>query len=242
MSKFKYFEKILIILMLLQSSKTIAQSFNNEKTTVINYVKRVYDSSPFEGVKKIEGDDSEYYAVAVSYLNVKKDSILTLVSKAQRKAELLSEQGFSEPCVNFEMVTHFENGNRVTYLFFCSTLSQFIADNLKQKLFDGARIISSPSNKYIIAVVSLENVKYSSSEMKDKIAHMKAKQFVNSMVNGSTITADQIIRTDLNDTNTVISNIEIIKEHSQGYVKGLELLFSKEIVQNKTTYLFYSKI
>jgi hypothetical protein len=34
-----------------------AQSFSSEKTSAINFVKRVYDTSPFEGIKKIEGEE-----------------------------------------------------------------------------------------------------------------------------------------------------------------------------------------
>ena len=78
--------------------------------------------------------------------------------------------------------------------------------------------------------------------MRDKVAFMKAKQQVNSMLNGSTITSDLIIRTDDKDKNTEINNTEFIREQSMGFIQGLELLFGKEITQNKTTYLYYSKI
>jgi hypothetical protein len=78
-------------------------------------------------------------------------------------------------------------------------------------------------------------------KMRDKVAFMKAKQLVNTMVNGSTITSDQIIRTDESDKRTEITSTEIVKEHAMGFIQGLELLFGKEITQNKTTYIYYSK-
>ncbi len=240
--RYKHFEKILIIFMLLQSQKTIAQSFNDEKTSVINFVKRVYTSSPFEGVKKLEGDVGNYYVVAVSLINIPKDSVLSEVPKAQSKAQITAEQGFAEPCVKFEMIERIEKGNQNTYIFLCTTLGEFITDIIKKKNIDGARIISAPANKYIVSTITLENAKYTTSEMRDKAAYMKAKQLVNTMMNGSTITSNQIIRTDENDVRTEITSTEIVKEQAMGFIHGLELLFAKEITQNKTTYVFYSKV
>ena len=218
-----------------------AQSFNDEKISAINFVKRVYDASPFEGVKKLEGEAGNYYAVAVTLMNIPKDSVLSVVPKAQSKAQISAEQGFAEPCLKFEMIDRIENGNQNTYLFFCTTLEEFITQIIKKKSIDGARIISAPANKYIVSTVTLENAKYSTSEMRDKVAFMKAKQLVNTLVNGSTITSDQIIRTDESDIRTEITSSEIVKEHAMGFIQGLELLFGKEITQNKTTYVYYSK-
>jgi hypothetical protein len=62
------------------------------------------------------------------------------------------------------------------------------------------------------------------------------------MVNGSTIKSDQIIRTDENDSSTEVTNSQTIKEQAMGFIQGLELLFAKEIILNKTTYVYYSKL
>lgn len=234
--------KLLFLLNLLLSFSTYGQSFDSEKTSAINFVKRVFNSSPFEGVKKVEGDEANYYLVAVSYTNISKDSVLVNVTKAQQKAQSLAEQGFAEPCVKFEMIEVIEKGNQSTYLFLCQTLESFVTEIIKKKSIDGARIISAPNNKYIISSISLENAKYASPEMRDKVAFLKAKQYVNTVINGSTITSDLIIRTDNTDKNTEISNTEFIREQSIGFIQGLELLFGKEITQSKTTYVYYSKI
>ena len=234
-------KKLLLLLSLTFSISAFAQSFSDEKTSAINFVKRVYNSSPFEGVKKLEGETGNYYAVAVTLMNIPKDSLLSVVPKAQSKAQLIAEQGFAEPCVKFEMIDRINLRNQNTYLFLCTTLEDFITDIIKKKSIDGARIISAPANKYIVSTITLENAKYTSSEMRDKAAFMKAKQFVNTLVNGSTITSDQIIRTDESDIRTEVTSTEIVKEHAMGFIQGLELLFGKEITQNKTTYVYYSK-
>ena len=230
------------LLLYLFASDAYAQSFSDEKTSAINFVKRVYASSPFVGVKKIEGEEANYYAVAVAYQNMPKDSILTKVSAAQIKAQNIAEQGFAEPCVKFEMIDNIENGQQLTYLFLCTTLDEFITGVLKKKLVDGAKIISAPGNKYIIASISLENSKYTSSEMRDKAAFMKAKQFVNTLINGSTITSEQIIRTDESDSRTEVTSTEVVREKAMGFIQGLEQLFSKEITPNKTTYVYFVKL
>lgn len=218
-----------------------AQSFNDEKTSAINFVKRVYNSAPFEGIKKLEGEERNYYAVAVAFMNIPKDSVLSTVSKAQLKAQEIAEQGFAEPCVKFEMIDRIEKANQNTYLFLCTTLEDFITEMSKKKSIDGARIISTPGNKYVVSTITLENAKYTSPEMRDKAAFMKAKQLANTLVNGSNITSEQIIRTDETDKSTEIISTEVVKEHAMGFIQGLELLFVKEITQNKTTYSYYSK-
>lgn len=233
---------IFFLITMLNVCSSFAQSFSDEKTSAINFVKRVYTSSPFEGVKKLEGESGNYYAVAVTLMNIPKDSVLSVVPKAQSKAQISAEQGFAEPCVKFEMIDRIIKDNQNTYLFLCTTLEEFIIEFIKKKSIDGARIISAPANKYIVSTITLENAKYTSPEMRDKAAFMKAKQLVNTLVNGSTISSDQIIRTDENDIRTEITSTEIVKEHAMGFIQGLELLFAKEITQNKTTYVYYSKI
>jgi hypothetical protein len=219
-----------------------SQSFSSEQTAAVNFIKRVYNASPFEGVKKIEGDEGIYHVVAVSLMNVPRDSILAYVSKAQVEAQELAEQGFAEPCVKFEMVNRMESRNQCTYLFFCITLNQFISDFLKRKTTDGARIVSAPGNKYLAAFITLENAKYSDEVMRDKAAFMKAKQHVNTLINGSTISSEQILRTDESDASTAVTNTEIIKEQAMGFIQGLELLFAAELIPSKTTYVYYSKL
>lgn len=216
-----------------------AQSFNDEKTAAINFVKRAYNASPFEGVKKLEGEEGNYYVVAVSYEKRSKDSVLAHVAHAKIKAQNIAEQDFAEPFIKFEMIGTIENSKYNTYLFLCETLEKFITSVIKKKNIDGARIIAAPGNKYIISTMTLDNSKHATPEMRDRVAQLKSKQMVNTLVNGSTITSDIIIKTD---ENAEQPDIEVIKEHAMGFIQGMELLFGKEFTANKTTYVYYSKI
>ncbi|WP_127142127.1 hypothetical protein [Flagellimonas marinaquae] len=67
---------------------TLAQSYNDEKTSLGNFIKRMYKASPFEGVKIVEDYDNKYI---ISVLSLEKSgkstSILTRIAqtKAQRQ-------------------------------------------------------------------------------------------------------------------------------------------------------------
>lgn len=36
--------------------------------------------------------------------------------------------------------------------------------------------------------------------------------------------------------------IETVREHAMGFIQGVELLFSKELTPNKTTYVYFTKL
>ena len=219
-----------------------AQSFDGEKTAMVNFVKRMYNASPFEGAKELEGENKRYFIVAISIKKLTTDSSQSYSSTVMVKAQDAAEKGFAQPCVKFEMLGTMDGvDNKRTYLFACETLSEFVVETIKKKVFDGARIIATPRNKYLIAVVTLEDAKYSSITMRDKAAQMKAKQMTNALLNGSVITSDAIIKTDENDKSINISSTEIVKEYSMGFINGIELLSSQEIIPSRTTYIYYTK-
>ena len=221
-----------------------AQSFDSDKTSLVNYVKRLYSSSAFEGAKTIDSEDNKYNVVAITISNNSQNSIdknnALVLSKAQESAQ----SGFAEPCIKFEMISLIENSdkNKLTYLFLCEKLSDFVKKSLKKKPFDGSKIISAPNNKFLISVITLENSKYASTILRDKVSLMKSKQQINAMLNGSTISSELIIRTDNNDTSTEVKNTEIITEQAIGFVDGIELLTSYETLENKSTYIYYKTL
>jgi hypothetical protein len=62
------------------------------------------------------------------------------------------------------------------------------------------------------------------------------------MFNGSTLSAESILRTDETDKSTEVTLTEIIREQSMGFVNGIEFLTSFESLGNKTTYIYYKTI
>lgn len=231
--KTRYF---VLFLLAFSYHSSFGQAFNDERTSAINYVKRVYSASPFEGAKRIDGESGSYFAVTVSYQANKEVDTETMLLDAQRFAEM----GFTEPCVRFDMIGELQKigTGKKTYLYLCETLSGFITGKLKRNMFDGARVVISPTNRYVVATVTLDNAKQGSSSMRDRLARMKANQMSNTLVNGSTITSESVLRTDgKSASNADVS--ETIKEFSMGFIPGLQLLSSQEVVEGSTTYIFY---
>jgi len=79
---------LLIILALMLSAISYGQGFNDDKIALTNFIKRMYNSSPFEGVKLVEDYDNKYIISVVSLEKADKNtSILTRIAqtKAQRQ-------------------------------------------------------------------------------------------------------------------------------------------------------------
>ena len=216
------------------------QSFNEEKTTMINFVKRMYNSAPFEGAKKIEGVDTNYYVVVITTTSDTELPVETLANKAVGRAIEAATNTFAEPCVKFEMVTIIEKINhKTTLLFTCEPLSEFISDAYKIQPFDGGKIIAATNCNYFISVVTLDRSKYGTESVMDRVALLKAKQQANTLFNGSTINSDLIVFTDPRSEKAVTT--ERIREQSKGFIAGLEPLKKIELT-GKVVYLFYHKL
>jgi len=217
-----------------------AQSFNTEKTSMINYVKRMYSLAPFEGAKLIEGDNGSYYVVAITIPN-NSNSIDSINNITEIKAQDAAKITFAEPCIKFEMLSTISDDEKkvTTYLFSCEPLSEFIKTIYAKQAFDGAKIIATPKNNYFISVIALDSKKYTNESLKDRVALIKAKQQVNTLFNGSVISSDVIIKTE--EKTGIITSTEIIREQSMGFVEGLETL-AKFSSNEKSVYIFYNEI
>lgn len=232
--------KTFTFLFILFSLLTKAQSFNDDKTSIINYVKRVFNASPFEGAKLIEGNEGTYHITAISLTN-NTNSIEINIALAEKKAQVATKITFAEPCVKFEMLSTFRDSNKkiTTYLFSCQPLSEFIKSAYKKEAFDGAKIISAPNKNYFVSLITLNPQKYPSESLMDRVALIKAKQQANTLFNGSTISSDVIIKTD--EGTSITTSTEIIKEQSMGFVEGLESLLKYTENGNKI-YIFYREL
>lgn len=233
-------KKVLFLIAIFKVVSSFGQSFNDEKTSMINYVKRMYNASPFEGARRIEGLDNSYYIAAIT-LALSPDSKESKNSIAQKKAEQAAKISFAEPCVKFEMLSKTLNENKktVTYLFSFQPLTDLVKESYKKTPFNGAKIIATTQANYFISVIALDTQKYSSQSIMDKVALLKAKQQANTLFNGSTISSDIILKTD--NESTITSSSEIIKEYSMGFVEGLETL-SNYISNEKKVFIFYREL
>ena len=218
-----------ILLMILCYHTSPAQSFDEEKIAMTNFVKRMYQASPFEGGKLLEGDESSYHVVAIPASSISS-------KEKEIKAQEIAVSSFAEPFIKFELIGQMENPGRL--LYYCQPLSKFIKQNYLKEPFDGARIVTSPNNNFLIAVVSLDLAKYTNPSMMDRVAQMKSNQQSNALTNGSLITSDLIISTEQNGKEAKTSSLEVIREQTLGFIEGLSALLKFE-VNNKKVYVYY---
>jgi hypothetical protein len=233
-------KNILFVISLTFVSSSFGQSFNDEKISMINYVKRMYASSPFEGAKLIEGNETSYYVAAIN-LPINNTTLETNNVIAEKMAQEAGKTTFAEPCIKFEMLNSDISSDKktVTYLFSFQPLSTFIKLAYKKQPFEGAKIIAAPKSNYFVSVISLDPKKYTSESLMDRVALIKAKQQANTLFNGSNISSDLIIQTEVITGNTV--STESIREQSMGFVEGLEILL-KFIENDKKVYIFYREL
>lgn len=93
-----------IFFALFYSSTANSQGFNEEKTTIANFVKRMYKNSPFEGVKVIDDYDHQFFISVISLEKVKYPSSSTMNRVAQVKAQQQANIFFNGSTISSDLV------------------------------------------------------------------------------------------------------------------------------------------
>lgn len=124
-----------------------------------------------------------------------------------------------------------------------TALSNFLTRMYNNAPFEGVRIVKDYDKSYIISVLELNNSKYLSESVRDRVAGVKAMAQVSKFINGSRITQDLIINTsESSDGNTKTDVTEEIREYSIGLVKSLELLTSFPKDSNNQVFIYIKEI
>ena len=94
----------IIIVFTLFASKCFAQSFNDDKPAFANFIKRMYNSSPFEGVKIVD-DYNHQYLVSVISLDKSKYTNVSIMNRvAQVKAQSQASTFLNGATISMDMV------------------------------------------------------------------------------------------------------------------------------------------
>lgn len=93
-----------IFFALFYSSTANSQGFNEEKTTIANFVKRMYKNSHFEGVKVIDDYDHQFFISVISLEKVKYPSSSTMNRVAQVKAQQQANIFFNGSTISSDLV------------------------------------------------------------------------------------------------------------------------------------------
>ena len=109
------------------------------------------------------------------------------------------------------------------------SLMNFIKRMYTTKPFEGVKIVDDYDHQYLISVISLEKVKYTSESIMNRVAQVKAQSQASNLLNGASISMDMVITTketkdSTNNVKTIVETVEQIKQNSVGFSQGLELL------------------
>ena len=93
-----------VLLLLFIAFSSFSQSINDDKTSLTNFIKRMYNSAPFEGVKVIDDYDHQYF---ISVLSLEKGKFLnesTMNRVAQVKGQSQANIFFNGSTISSDLV------------------------------------------------------------------------------------------------------------------------------------------
>lgn len=101
----KFFKtQFLICILVLIVPNLYSQGFNEDKTALSNFIKRMYSSAPFEGVKVIDDYDHQYFISLISLEKAKYPSSSTMNRVAQVKARQQANTFFNGSTISSDLV------------------------------------------------------------------------------------------------------------------------------------------
>jgi hypothetical protein len=97
-------KKIVYIILLLITGNSFSQSINEDKTALTNFIKRMYNAAPFEGVKVIDDYDHQYFISVLSLEKAKYPSESTMFRVAQVKGQSQASTFFNGSTISSDLV------------------------------------------------------------------------------------------------------------------------------------------
>ncbi len=95
--------KVTIFLLFIAFS-SYSQSINSDKTSVTNFIKRMYNSAPFEGVKVIDDYDHQYFISVLSLEKGKYPNEAMMNRVAQVKGQSQANIFFNGSTISSDLV------------------------------------------------------------------------------------------------------------------------------------------
>lgn len=93
-----------LILLLLIAFSSYSQSINDDKISLTNFIKRMYNSAPFEGVKVIDDYDHQYFISVLSLEKSKYPNEAMMNRVAQVKGQSQANIFFNGSTISSDLV------------------------------------------------------------------------------------------------------------------------------------------
>lgn len=97
-------KKIFLFVIITLKINANAQSFNEDKTTFSNFLKRMYISAPFEGVKIVDDYDHQYLVSIISLDKAKYSDPFIMNRVAQVKAQSQANTFLNGASIRMDMI------------------------------------------------------------------------------------------------------------------------------------------
>ena len=97
-------KNLLLLLSLTFSISAFGQGINDEKVSLTNFIKRMYTSKPFEGVKIVDDYDHQYLISVISLEKAKYSSESIMNRVAQVKAQSQASTFLNGATISMDMV------------------------------------------------------------------------------------------------------------------------------------------
>jgi len=97
-------KNILLFLVILASLKANGQGINEDKVSLSNFLKRMYTSNPFEGVKIVDDYDHQYLVSVINLEKAKYTSESTMNRVAQVKAQSQASTFLNGATISMDMI------------------------------------------------------------------------------------------------------------------------------------------
>lgn len=95
---------LLLLALLFLKFNAYSQSFNEDKTAMVNFIKRMYNSSPFEGVKIVDDYDHQYLVSVLSLDKTKYTNPSIMNRVAQVKAQSQANSYLNGSNISMDLV------------------------------------------------------------------------------------------------------------------------------------------
>lgn len=106
-----------------------------------------------------------------------------------------------------------------------NNLTNFLKRQYEKEKCQGIKIVEDYNKTYLISILTLDKKKYPSTSAMHRVAKVKSAQQIGTFINGTSILSETIIKTYENKKDSVTTEIiEIIREKSASFIKGMELL------------------
>lgn len=97
-------DKLHLLMALFISFNCFSQSLNQDKISLTNFIKRMYNSVPFEGVKVIDDYDHQYFISVLSLEKAKYPSEAIMFRVAQVKGQSQANTFFNGSTISSDFV------------------------------------------------------------------------------------------------------------------------------------------